>query len=117
MRLSREDWDKLDTLLGKHGFGGYYDLVECLRMVAGDLGISMTGIDLYPEHDGGQSMSLPQIVQFLQDWAGLLSKDQDFPALAERVAREAEIQRAKKEKSETVPEPDVKLDGDQGGQG
>lgn len=33
MKLSREDWDKLDDLLGKHGFGGYYDLVECLKMV------------------------------------------------------------------------------------
>ncbi len=90
MRLSKEDWDKLDTLLGKHGWGGYYDRVECLKMVAGDLGISSMGIELYPEHDGGQSMSLPQIVQFLQDWAGLITRDPDFPALAERVAREAE---------------------------
>jgi len=32
-RLSKEDWEKLDGLLGKHGFGGYYDLVESLRMV------------------------------------------------------------------------------------
>ena len=111
MRLSREDWDKLDELLGKHGWGGYYDLVECLKIVAGDLGITMTGIELYPEHDGGQSMSLPQIVQFLQDWAGLISKDPEFKVLAERVAKEAEI------KSVTVPEPDVKLDGDQGGSG
>lgn len=31
--LSKEDWDSLDTLLGKHGFGGYYDLVESLRTV------------------------------------------------------------------------------------
>lgn len=30
--LSEEDWSKLDELLGKHGFGGYYDLVECLKM-------------------------------------------------------------------------------------
>ena len=94
MRLSKEDWDKLDTLLGKHGFGGYYDLVESLKMVAGDLGISFTGIELYPEHDGGQSMSLPQIVQFLQDWAGLITKDPDFKVLAERVAREVEHVRA-----------------------
>ena len=31
--LSKEEWDQLDTLLGKHGFGGYYDLVECLKTV------------------------------------------------------------------------------------
>ncbi len=31
--LSKEDWDHLDTLLGKHGFGGYYDLIECLKTV------------------------------------------------------------------------------------
>ena len=97
MRLSKEDWDRLDTLIGKHGFGGYYDLVECLKIVAGELGISNTGIELYPEHDGGQSMSLPQIVQFLQDWARLISTDREFPALAERVASEAEHVKAQGE--------------------
>ena len=30
-RLSKEEWAKLDDLLGRHGFGGYYDLVECLK--------------------------------------------------------------------------------------
>lgn len=34
MRLSKEDWDKLDDLLGKIGFGGYYDLLEVLKMGA-----------------------------------------------------------------------------------
>ena len=90
MRLSKEDWDKLDTLLGKHGFGGYYDMVECLKSVAGDLGISETGLDM------SDNMSLPQIVQFLQDWAGLISVDDDFPALAERVAGDAEHVKAQK---------------------
>ena len=33
VRLSQEDWDTLDDLLAKHGFGGYYDLVECLKGV------------------------------------------------------------------------------------
>ena len=36
-RLTPEDWDKLDDLLGKHGFGGYYDLVECLKMAIDDI--------------------------------------------------------------------------------
>ena len=30
-RLSKEDWEQLETLLSKHGFGGYYDLLECLK--------------------------------------------------------------------------------------
>lgn len=31
--LSKEEWNQLDTLLGKHGFGGYYDLIDCLKSV------------------------------------------------------------------------------------
>lgn len=31
--LSKDEWNILDKLLSKHGFGGYYDLVECLKMV------------------------------------------------------------------------------------
>ena len=31
--LSKDDWDALDNLLSKHGFGGYYDLVESLKIV------------------------------------------------------------------------------------
>lgn len=34
MRLSKEDWNKLDDLLGKIGFGGYYDLLEVLKIGA-----------------------------------------------------------------------------------
>ena len=37
MRLEKEDWDKLDDLLGKIGFGGYYDLIEVLRDIACNL--------------------------------------------------------------------------------
>lgn len=29
--LSSEDFDVLDDLIGKHGFGGYYDLLEVLK--------------------------------------------------------------------------------------
>ena len=32
--MNREDWDELDRLLGLEGFGGYYDLVECLKDIA-----------------------------------------------------------------------------------
>lgn len=29
-KLNREDWNQLHKLLNKVGFGGYYDLIECL---------------------------------------------------------------------------------------
>jgi len=35
--LPPDEWDVLDTLLGRIGFGGYYDLLECLNMIASDL--------------------------------------------------------------------------------
>jgi len=31
MRLQKEDWNQLDDLLSKAGFGGYYDLIELIR--------------------------------------------------------------------------------------
>lgn len=37
-RLSKLEWNRLDDLLSKHGFGGYYDLVECLKMVLKRIG-------------------------------------------------------------------------------
>ena len=36
-RLSYQEWEQLDTLLSKHGFGGYYDMLECLKMIIKDL--------------------------------------------------------------------------------
>lgn len=37
-KLSKSEWNRLDELLGKHGFGGYYDLVESLKMVLEQIG-------------------------------------------------------------------------------
>lgn len=86
-RLSKDDWNLLDGLLGRHGFGGYYDLVECLKIVAGDLGINYTGLDM------SDNMSLPQVVRFLQDWVGLISKDKEFTAIAERCGQDSVVER------------------------
>ena len=36
-RLTPEEWETLDDLIGKHGFGGYYDLLECLKMSIQDV--------------------------------------------------------------------------------
>lgn len=35
--LSREEWNQLDTLIGKIGFGGYYDMLEYLDLIRTDL--------------------------------------------------------------------------------
>ena len=37
MKLTKEEWEHLDSLLGKLGFGGYYDLMELLRQTASNL--------------------------------------------------------------------------------
>ncbi len=37
MKLNKEDWKKLDELLSKIGFGGYYDFVECLKIILKNL--------------------------------------------------------------------------------
>lgn len=36
--LSKEDFKKIDDILGRHGFGGYYDLIECLKGVISKFG-------------------------------------------------------------------------------
>jgi len=80
-RLSKEDWDKLDDLIGQHGFGGYYDLVECLKMVAGDLGVSGTEVDLM------DIKTLPEVVDLLMVWAGVLSHTEGFTIVAEKATK------------------------------
>lgn len=89
-RLSRKDWKELDRLLGLHGFGGYYDLVESLKMIAGSLAITNTGVELYPETDGLESMTLPQIVSYLSDWSRILSHQEGFPELALEASKDIE---------------------------
>jgi len=37
MKLNKKDWNELDRLLGKIGFGGYYDCIEVLRSTASKL--------------------------------------------------------------------------------
>jgi len=34
MKLPKDQWNQLDKLLGKIGFGGYYDCIEVLRSIA-----------------------------------------------------------------------------------
>jgi len=37
MKLNKEEWNKLDNLLRKIGFGGYYDFLECLKISINDI--------------------------------------------------------------------------------
>jgi len=37
MKLNKKDWTELDRLLGKMGFGGYYDCIEVLRSATSKL--------------------------------------------------------------------------------
>jgi len=84
--LSSEDWNKLDDLLGKHGFGGYYDLIESLKISLGDLGVERTGVDLYPE--GRNRLTLPQTVRLLNEWTHSLSFHPDWNRVIEETAME-----------------------------
>uniref|UniRef100_A0A6M3X6R9 Uncharacterized protein n=1 Tax=viral metagenome TaxID=1070528 RepID=A0A6M3X6R9_9ZZZZ len=82
-RLPYKDWEKLDELLGKHGFGGYYDLIECLKDIAGQLGFSNTRIDIASPDE---KVDLPQMVSYLRDWASMLSNTPGFHDLADMAA-------------------------------
>lgn len=84
--LSSDDWRKLDDLLGKHGFGGYYDLIESLKIALGDLGIERTGVDLYPE--GVNRLNLPETVRLLTDWTFTLSRHPEWSRIIEEKAKE-----------------------------
>lgn len=36
--LSKEDFENLDNLFGKMGYGGYYDFLQCLKNIASNIG-------------------------------------------------------------------------------
>ena len=79
--LSRPDWEKLDELLSRHGFGGYYDLVEGLRLCVTNLGVGNTGV--MPEN----ITTLPEIVKLLKDWTWTLSGVEGFNKLVLQVTK------------------------------
>ncbi len=59
-KLSYEEWNQLDDLLDKHGVAGYYDMVECLKMVANDY-----GKDVLKENWEHEIKDLPDIFHLL----------------------------------------------------
>ena len=71
-RLAYKEWNKLDDLLGMHGWGGYYDLVECMKGDLSALGAA------YCTKPGGmldiaESVNtLPEAMDLLFAWAKLV---------------------------------------------
>lgn len=69
-RLSREDWDALDDLLGKHGYGGYYDFLECLKIIGRNIsaGFLRKNGDLQMI-DTDEVKSIPEMMAILDSWS------------------------------------------------
>lgn len=76
-KLPYNDWDKLDDLLGKHGFGGYYDLVECLKHALHALTVPSSirdkEGDMIDIDDDPELKTLPQVVFILDTWSNLIA--------------------------------------------
>ena len=89
-RLSKPEWDQLDKLLSKHGFGGYYDLIETIRYPLSLLGIGNTGLDI---GDPDTKLNLPEIVSLLSEWASKLSTTPGFQEVAEKAGENANEQK------------------------
>jgi len=71
-RLAYKEWNRLDDLLGMHGWGGYYDLVECIK---GDL--STLGAEYCTEPGGLLDIyesikTLPEALELLHAWASMI---------------------------------------------
>lgn len=81
MKLSYKEWSLLDDLLSKHGFGGYYDLLESIKDIAGGLGIGLTGLDLQDVKD------LTTAVMTLSLWATKLRHHPEFQRIAKEAAK------------------------------
>ena len=83
-RLSKEEWNQLDDLLGKHGYGGYYDLVEFLKMTLVELQIGNTGIDIA---DPEMKLNLPEATELLYKWSRALCLTEGFQNIAEEASK------------------------------
>lgn len=85
--LSRTDFDKLDELLGKLGYGGYYDFLQCLKQIASRSGaIYLKKGDDILAWDVDDIKTIPEMMAMITVWSGLLS---DFfeknPELIEQI--------------------------------
>lgn len=68
--LSRADFNKLDELLSRLGYGGYYDFLECLKLIAKNMGA------IYVIEDGDLQAwdledikTIPEMMGVLMAWS------------------------------------------------
>lgn len=68
--LSRKDFTKLDDLLSKLGYGGYYDFLECLKTIASNIGAVYfyKGDDLQA-WDLEDVKTIPELMTMLMVWS------------------------------------------------
>lgn len=73
--LSRADFDKLDELLGKLGYGGYYDFLQCLKDMASNIGAVyfMKGDDLQA-WDLEDVKIIPEVMAMLTVWSHRIAR-------------------------------------------
>jgi len=69
--LSREDFEELDRLFGKLGYGGYYDFLESLKEIGDRIG-AFTVPDA--EIDPKDLKTIPDVQAILTSWSFLISK-------------------------------------------
>lgn len=72
--LSRQDFEKLDELFGKLGYGGYYDFLQCLKDIASRSGAIYCGkgndVQAWDLED---FKTIPEVVSILMAWSNKLS--------------------------------------------
>lgn len=88
--LSRKDFDLLDDLFSKMGYGSYYDFLECLKEIGSKIGAyTVEGGEI----DKEKLKTISDVMAFLDNWAEAISKwrrendfeiDQDLLKLAKR---------------------------------
>lgn len=68
--LSKSDFEKLDDLFGKLGYGGYYDFLECLKIIAREIGARNTKEGAWDLMD---FKTILEVMTVISVWSGKVS--------------------------------------------
>ncbi|MBA7491265.1 hypothetical protein ES702_01810 [subsurface metagenome] len=83
--LSRADFDKLDEILGKLGYGGYYDFLEVLKIIGRNIAAGYAGNTMIDLDD---VKTIPELVGILVAWTDkILSWRHKHPEFEEEVLK------------------------------
>lgn len=64
--LSRKDFELLDDLFSKLGYGGYYDFLECLKSIGSEIGaFTVEGGEI----DREELKTIRDVMALLDNWA------------------------------------------------